>query len=159
MKVCSKCKEEKPLNQFNKKDKKKDGTYKPQPYCRDCQKIVIRDYYQNNKEAIKAKSALNRHLYRGHEHKNPKHVYYKVIDYLAGRCCGHCGIDDIRVLEFNHLNRETKEFTIATMLKNNMDWDLILKEIAKCEILCANCHKIVTDTERNSYRHKYLMGL
>ena len=47
MKRCSICKEEKELNEFNKRKGSKDGLQKE---CRICQK----QYYQRNKEKIKA---------------------------------------------------------------------------------------------------------
>jgi hypothetical protein len=46
-KVCSKCGIEKDLSFFNKDKSSKDGL---QSKCRECQKILRKKYYQNNKE-------------------------------------------------------------------------------------------------------------
>ena len=47
MKKCMKCKNEKPLEEFNWKNKKKGLR---QPYCRDCQRNLLKETYRRNKE-------------------------------------------------------------------------------------------------------------
>jgi len=46
------------------------------------------------------------------------------------------------VLQFDHLG--DKEYTIADMVQSGYSVNTIDKEIAKCEIVCANCHAIRT---------------
>jgi len=46
-KICIACKEEKKVFEFNKQKNAKDGLY---PYCKKCNKIKSRLYYENNKE-------------------------------------------------------------------------------------------------------------
>ena len=57
--------------------------------------------------------------------------------------CADCGLADWRVLEFDHLPGTVKDKGIANILGG---WSIarIDKEIAKCEIVCANCHRIRT---------------
>jgi hypothetical protein len=50
MKVCSKCKVEKPTERFSKNKARKDGL---QPYCRDCCKEVSSKYRQENREKLR----------------------------------------------------------------------------------------------------------
>jgi superfamily II helicase len=57
-KVCRKCKEEKPLSEFNKNKGKKDGLH---CWCRDCVKSYIKEY---NKEKWLSRGAI----------KNPKFI-------------------------------------------------------------------------------------
>ena len=45
MKVCSKCKQEKPYEEFSKRASSKDGLH---PHCKDC----VKQYYEQNKERI-----------------------------------------------------------------------------------------------------------
>lgn len=49
-KVCSKCKRELPISEFNKNKNSKDGLYS---YCRQCASERTSEYYKNNKEHIK----------------------------------------------------------------------------------------------------------
>ncbi len=62
-----------------------------------------------------------------------------LFDYLDDLECADCGEDDSRVLQFDHV-RGPKVRNVAQMVAFGYCWDTILKEIAKCEIVCANCH-------------------
>lgn len=59
--------------------------------------------------------------------------------------CKCCGNDDFRVLEFHHKDNN-KEFDISNFGGSGIT--KIKKEMKKCDILCANCHRIVTYEER-----------
>ncbi len=74
--------------------------------------------------------------------------------YLADKQCAACGVSDVCVLDFDHINADDKSFSIARALSNTLSWDLILNEIAKCQILCANCHRIRTAKQFNWYRQQ-----
>jgi hypothetical protein len=61
----------------------------------------------------------------------------------VGRVCARCGISDIRVLDFHHIDRSTKEGRLSQAAAQKWSKERILREIAKCETLCANCHRIL----------------
>lgn len=54
--------------------------------------------------------------------------------------CARCSNHDLRVLQFHHRDPSTKAYSVANM--KSMRWERILEEIAKCDVLCANCHSI-----------------
>lgn len=61
--------------------------------------------------------------------------------------CADCGRTYPAVcMDFDHVSG-TKKLKVSGLL--NHSWDVILAEIAKCEIVCSNCHRIRTHT-RNS---------
>jgi len=63
--------------------------------------------------------------------------------------CAQCGFDSHpAALDFNHTHG-TKSFGIGNDPKRK--WSDILAEIAKCEVLCANCHRI--HTYENKHNH------
>lgn len=63
----------------------------------------------------------------------------KAVDYLGGKC-KECGYNKcIYALEFHHLGN--KEYAPTKMFQKGLSWDKIKKEIDKCELLCANCHR------------------
>jgi hypothetical protein len=51
--------------------------------------------------------------------------------------------------EFDHLN--DKAFEIGNQFASR-NWQSILDEIAKCEVVCANCHRRRTARRRGSIR-------
>jgi hypothetical protein len=62
--------------------------------------------------------------------------------------CMRCGIKDPRVLEFHHLNTDSKEFNIADYYYSHYSFERLEVEIAKCAVICANCHRILHAEER-----------
>lgn len=56
--------------------------------------------------------------------------------------CVDCGEKNHIVLDFDHL--QNKKYNISRMIHDGFSWEAIKKEIAKCEVVCANCHRIRT---------------
>ena len=64
------------------------------------------------------------------------------------KCC-RCGNDDFRVLDFDHKDRSKKSFCIGYAISKGYGMKKIKEEIEKCQVLCANCHRIKTWEENN----------
>lgn len=80
-----------------------------------------------------------------HVDRRRKLVKQKAVDYL-GEKCQRCGYDRyIGALEFHHRDPNEKDFQIAASLS----WDKIVKELNKCDLLCANCHREIHQELRN----------
>lgn len=62
----------------------------------------------------------------------------RIIEYFSLHPCVDCGMADYRCLEFDHV-RGVKEFEISRVAYS---WDRVLREIEKCDVRCANCHRI-----------------
>jgi len=76
-----------------------------------------------------------------------------MLEYLSDKSCIMCGMSDVRVLEFDHIDPATKSFGIAQGITRTLRWENMLEEISKCQILCANCHKIKTAEQQSWYKH------
>lgn len=74
--------------------------------------------------------------------------------YLAEHPCVDCGMSDVRVLDFDHRDPTTKRLCIAQMLTGGWTWQAILDEIDKCDVRCANCHRVRTATVENWWKHR-----
>jgi hypothetical protein len=61
-----------------------------------------------------------------------------LLAYLREHPCVDCGESDPVVLEFDHLR--DKEFCVGQGFWDRR-WQSVLDEIAKCEVVCANCHR------------------
>jgi hypothetical protein len=91
-----------------------------------------------------------------------KHTYFKaakrrrkeeidefVRQQKVGLFCKRCNNSDIRVLDFHHRDRDGKEVGISYIRARGWSDERILREIARCEVLCANCHRIEHWEEKN----------
>lgn len=132
---------EKPSCQFGKNKARKDGY---QHSCFECRKVYLAQHYQKNK-------LHQRDRIRKSNIKRRRKLKEFILEYLKQHPCVDCGIKDVRVLEFDHLR--DKKFNIGDMISGLHGFDSIKKEIEKCEVRCANCHRIKTFAYNNSYRN------
>src|SRR5690348_16773627 len=56
--------------------------------------------------------------------------------------CEQCGFADFRALEFHHRDPHLKEFAVGDIARRGGSLVSLQREIAKCSVLCANCHRI-----------------
>jgi hypothetical protein len=123
MKKCSLCKIEKGIDQFAKKGKGK------QPHCKECQKIKIREWYSKNK----ARQLEN-------TKKSKRKVTAELRELKSGPC-KDCGVQyPYYVMDFDHREDEVKLGLVSKMI-NSGSKTAALEEIAKCDLVCSNCHR------------------
>jgi len=62
----------------------------------------------------------------------------KLVEYKGGKCqiCGYNKC--LEALEFHHLDRDKKDFTISG---KSWSFDKLKNEVDKCILVCSNCHK------------------
>jgi hypothetical protein len=118
-KTCKGCGEEKPLEAFYKNANVADGHLN---WCKPC-------FIARHKPGVK-------------ERRDKLLAYIQAIKLERG--CTDCGYNaHPSALEFDHLPGFTKEYRVATMSGGSTKVK-IDAEIAKCEVVCANCHRIRT---------------
>ena len=72
--------------------------------------------------------------------KNRRHFIKQSIIYVMGEKCQCCGYDKCQsALELHHIDPEEKEFSFGE--NSNKNWESIEKELPKCILVCANCHR------------------
>ena len=116
--------------------------------CKTCNKEYQQKWYQDNKKLQSSKVSRNRN-------KNKELNRDYIFQYLSNNPCKMCGESDILVLEFDHL--DNKKHNVSEMISNGHCLETVKKEIAKCQVLCANCHRRKTAIEQNTYRNKKLL--
>jgi hypothetical protein len=104
-----------------------------------------RDWYQRNKDYQKANAKKHRDEYRTNAHEY-------IWNYLLSHPCISCGETNPIVLEFHHARGE-KESNIAHLVTIG-SINALIAEVQKCDVLCANCHRILTAKERGWFRSK-----
>lgn len=100
--------------------------------CRSCNRENQAKWYSANKAVQTQRS---RETAKTSTERNRSFVY----DYLLQHHCVDCKESDPIVLEFDHLS--DKEFAVSKMIHRPSSLEAIIREIGKCEVRCANCHK------------------
>lgn len=100
----------------------------------------MRKYRAANKEKI-AFQDKGRTRKKRHSHK------LKAIEYLGGKCSS-CGLasEHPEVYDFHHLDPSVKEKDPGMLM--HCSWERLQKELDKCVLLCANCHRIAHAKEK-----------
>lgn len=81
---------------------------------------------------------------RGYEQKKRAALQARIL-LLKSVPCADCGKSFHPVcMDFDHRDGESKLDCVATMVHNLRRWELILAEIAKCDVVCACCHRLRT---------------
>lgn len=131
-KQCKKCKLIKSIDDFNKKGN--GYSY----FCKECNREYLKEHYNNNKEYY----AVKRRKYQ----KSHRDWFIGIKQKLK---CENCNDDRWWVLDFHHIDSMDKDDDIARMMASGKAKKIILAEIEKCKILCANCHRDLHYRENN----------
>lgn len=128
MKTCKTCEEHKPETEFY------TTTYKDKKYllnnCKSC--VLVRTGKNYLKDHDRQKKIRKNNTARRRADRRQM-----IFDFLLSHPCVDCGEKDPIVLEFDHLGN--KSFDISDGLMRPLK--VLRKEIDKCEVVCANCHK------------------
>ena len=80
-----------------------------------------------------------------------------VNEYKLSKGCADCGYKGHpAALDFDHLPGTTKVRDIKR--GTQLGWQALMDEIAKCEVVCANCHRIRTFDRRHARRRLVRVG-
>ena len=106
------------------------------------QAAASKRHYEKNKDKVKKRS-----------YKRNVNQRQRNREYIAGvkgnSKCVDCGESNPLVLEFDHVIGE-KIGNISDMCHSCCSIETIQKEIDKCEVRCANCHRIQTHNRRTT---------
>jgi hypothetical protein len=132
-KICFECKKELPIEWFGRRS---DHPEKPASRCHLCESIYQAKWFQNHFLEQKEKIFANKAVY-----KEKSRNY--IISYKEERGCYDCRKKwPAHVLDFDHIKGD-KKATIGSM-PGRYSLELIIAEIAKCEVICARCHRYRT---------------
>lgn len=127
IKNCCRCKKDFPIESFcwRVKDIKRGS------YCLDCMRRYRREHYYNNPNAYIKRAKENRDI-RREWLKNEKN-----------KPCMDCDqVYPPYVMDFHHRDPSQKSFEVGELVAFSLKRMKI--EIEKCDLICANCHRIRT---------------
>lgn len=80
--------------------------------------------------------------------KDAKREYIRLDKEARG--CAHCPEKRPICLDYHHLDRTTKILAISEILRGHRPLSMLITEIVKCILLCANCHRVEEERLRLS---------
>ena len=125
---CGRCGEFKPTPEFAWRRVRRGQL---DNYCRPCRAAYKQEHYARHRERYVAKAMRRKNALAA------ERAAY-LVEFFRERACVDCGELDPLVLEFDHLG--DKKFDISRGLRDR-NWQALLDEIAKCDVVCANCHR------------------
>ena len=104
----------------------------------------------------------NKQYHKKHYRRNPEYHKKRVRqrkreirawfdEYKKSVSCFRCGLSGAEcswLIEFHHRNPTEKRDLVTYMVANGYGKDSILKEIQKCDPVCANCHRRIHYEEK-----------
>jgi hypothetical protein len=73
-----------------------------------------------------------------------------VLNILRTGSCADCGLIDPQLLEFDHLRE--KRADVARLVHEGYAIRHVAAEVAKCELVCVNCHRLRTARRGSTWR-------
>lgn len=141
--LCKTCRELKPLTDYYKRARYAGGVL---PNCIDCARRRTQELWKGKSSAyrkeVRARAAAQKR-------KNTRINNANILKLFTTGCVD-CSTTDPRVLEFDHV-RGQKRFDIA-LKRTCLTWKKLKVEIDKCDVVCANCHKLRTIGRVGSWR-------
>ncbi len=121
-KTCNRCEKDLPLSEYQKASRNRDGL---QHTCKSCRAAADRQRYKTTNKKQKIRERVTR-------------IRSEISDYKHERGCACCDETEPVALDFHHPN-DDKEFNIGQQI--GLSEAKIWEEIAKCVVVCANCHR------------------
>ena len=125
-KDCSVCKAHKPIEEFALRNK---ATGRRSSDCKECHKKTRDLYYKNNIDSEKRRVRDRVQVIKA-----------KLRDIKQTLECETCKEKHPACLQFHHTNGKDKDLNVSQAASNGWSIERIRREIAKCKVLCANCH-------------------
>lgn len=124
---------------------------KLKPYLCKCGETEPKKFYK--KHRTQCRKCFNRKCAIKWQEKKRKAIAFK------GGQCEHCGFktEHLAVYDFHHRQGEEKDLDWPRMRK--YPWPRIVEELAKCSLLCANCHRIEHEDDFNHDYHSRVCPL
>lgn len=125
--------------------------------CKKCDEEQSIDRFPSSGYTTKAGKLLRRHTcyqcyYKHNTSQQTQRTREWFEEYKKQLKCNRCTESDFRCLDFHHIDPSQKSFDVSYKASRGCGKELILSEIAKCEVVCSNCHRKLTYDDRKFAR-------
>lgn len=112
---------------------------------KEVRRIRRKARYEANREEELAAAKLWK-INNPEQHRETRKKYETVknkwyTDLKETLSCEHCGENHTACIDFHHKDPHDKEIAVSDALRMRWPEEKVRAEIAKCMVLCANCHR------------------
>lgn len=125
-KTCTRCKIPKELSCFNKSSYRKEGT---RAHCKQCEREQANEFYHKNPKPYRDRAKKSKRLMADY-------LNALTITIKQDSGCILCPEKEVACLDFHHVIKGSPVTRAA-----NHSYTKFEKELAKCVIVCCNCHR------------------
>lgn len=104
-----------------------------------------RQYVQGHNMRVVIRK-LNARIEYNNKRRTKRAQMKKLFIEKAGGKCAHCGYEmttnNICVFDFHHVDPKKKKFELNQNTFTGKKFELVVEEVEKCIVLCANCHRL-----------------
>lgn len=131
VKTCRDCGVEKDVTELVTENRR--GRVDVRPWCKECKRAWMKSYNSTEKRKADRKS-------RNVAKRDELIKWFAALKEASP--CLDCG-QSYRwyVMDYHHRDRRTKRAVVYKVLTNTLSKTSTLREIAKCDLLCSNCHR------------------
>jgi hypothetical protein len=127
-KFCRRCACEKPVDEFHQRSAIQ------QAWCKQCRREYDAEYWR--------RTSVER-THKRRQRRRERLAWYRRLK--EGKPCADCGgAFHHAAMQWDHLPGAKKDYELSNMVLRGFRRTTILEEIAKCELVCANCHAVRT---------------
>jgi len=155
-KTCVKCGQPEGVVTFAL-EKTRNGSLRARRDCVECRRKSSKKYYQANPKYFSGYREEHKERYLKQAvgcNRERRHKRYALIKILKeSKPCTDCGKSfPYFVMDFDHRDPSLKVNDVSTLVKTYVPWDRVLEEVTKCDLVCANCHRLRTYKGQTCYR-------
>jgi 5-methylcytosine-specific restriction endonuclease McrA len=128
MKTCKACQKEKPLAEFTTRGKSRPGEY--QNDCNECRASILRKHKQHTSALVKR--------------------------WKLRKGCQRCGFkaEHSVQLDIDHIVPKRAAGNDRQAINTSWCKERLKKELARCQVLCANCHRLKTYEDGTMFQRR-----
>ena len=106
--------------------------------CKECKLELNEDKFYK-KDKGKRLASICKNCFMQYCTKRWRKIKEEAVSYKGGKC-EQCGYNKcIDAFDFHHIDPKEKEYDWRRMRRKSRD--IMFKELDKCMLLCANCHR------------------
>src|SRR5918992_4596195 len=132
MKRCGRCGSDKPVDEFHRRGSGQ------QTWCKVCRREYDAAYWRRTRLArLRKRKRL----------RDERAAWYRSLK--KDRTCADCGASyHHSAMQWDHRPETNKTREVSNLVRRGFRPSTILEEIAKCDLVCANCHAVRTFNRR-----------